>query len=128
MLGSWVGEIVRYGILGLVLYWLFLLHLPSKDRQIAEMIAQHRAQLKEKDEQITAIIDRFDNSMSHTRTEYKVSLDTVIKYNQDAQNSFGKVMQLELDAIGKSLEALTIMVAELRALSGPPTRKRADHA
>ena len=55
---GWVGA----GLLGLVLAWLLLKHLPEKDRQVRDLIDSQRAELKE------------------TRKEYKEALDVVLAH------------------------------------------------
>ena len=92
---GWVGA----GLLGLVLGWLLLVHLPSKDKQLKDMIndkdklfsdlsADKDRQLSEKDKQINTILDHkwaaieslikdHSETLKHVTTEFRNSLQDV---------------------------------------------------
>lgn len=89
--GGWLGA----GILGLVLGWLLLIHLPAKDKQIKEMTADKDGQLSAKDKllreiidtkdgQIRGLIEAKDNSITKMGEYHKAVVEAVVK-NCDEQ-------------------------------------------
>ena len=73
---GWIGA----GLLGLVLGWLLLIYLPSKDKQLKEF-------LEAKDLHVQHITDKFVRSMEikdqaaiEAAKSYKAAMDSVIKY------------------------------------------------
>ena len=64
---GWAGA----GLLGLVLCWLLLRHLPEKDRQFREMNDKH-------DLKITDIMSSFRDEMRDNREEFKVALQAML--------------------------------------------------
>lgn len=58
---GWAGA----GLLGLVLSWVFLVHLPSKDKQIKEIMADARME------------------MAQQRADFKVSLDRITEHCEE---------------------------------------------
>lgn len=91
---GWVGA----GLLGLVLGWLLLIHLPAKDKQIAgliesrdnfvrELTASFRASLQEESKE-------WAEQFRQGRADYKASLDAVVQH-----------CERETTAISQSLRA-----------------------
>ena len=64
---GWAGA----GLLGLVLSWLLLRHLPEKDRQAKEINDKN-------DLKITAIISSFRDEMRENREEFKIALQAML--------------------------------------------------
>ncbi len=78
-----------FGIAGLVLSWLLLVHLPAKDKQIKDILDNHAALEKEQ------------------RTEYKVTLELIIKSNKEQVEGLGNALQEDLKSLQTEITALT---------------------
>lgn len=80
---GWTGV----GLLGLVLGWLLLKHLPAKDVQIKEMIAGKDAQIKElvsaKDIQMDKLVGSFQMEAKELRSEFRDALNLIVKHCED---------------------------------------------
>lgn len=88
---GWVGA----GLLGLILGWLLLRHLPSKDAQIKDFMETKDAQVKElilaKDEQIRVLSERYERKVdglilafqiesTDSKKEFRQALDLVLAH------------------------------------------------
>ena len=89
---GWVGA----GLLGLVLAWLLLKHLPDKDRMIREILKEHDAEVKE-------IVAGFQGQLDRARGEYVASL----KYVADKSE---QVMKEQVAALHREFERLEHML------------------
>ena len=73
-LSGWAGT----GLLGIVLGWLLTKHLPDKDRQFTELIANHTKQtaelVVEHRKEMKEQTDSFNKVLIEKRTEFTVSL------------------------------------------------------
>lgn len=96
---GWAGA----DILGLVLGWLLLKHLPSKDQQLKEFIAA-------KDAVLLAQADACDKERRAQREDFRVALQQ-ISTHQDAQMlSLITTMHREIDALSQTIKTLAIAI------------------
>jgi hypothetical protein len=115
---AWVGT----GLLGGVLGWLLFVHLPSKDKQIAGLIADRDRAMTEKDERhdahIKGLTDRFNETMTgivvrytdqerERRADYREALAVVVSHCEKETSQTGA-------AIRKNLEGFTQLMEEVR--------------
>lgn len=63
---GWIGA----GLLGLVLAWLLLKHLPEKDRQVERLVQACDAEVR-------TIVDKFDGAIRDGRTEFRDILNAM---------------------------------------------------
>lgn len=66
---GWLGA----GLLGLVLGWLLLLHLPAKDKQIKDLLDASNTRLD-------TLIDKHNAAMERAQILFRESLDTVVEH------------------------------------------------
>lgn len=66
---GWIGA----GLLGLVLSWLMLKHIPDKDKQVKELVDSHNARMDN-------LTSRYEASMDRQRDLFKASLDGVLRH------------------------------------------------
>lgn len=99
--GGWAGA----GLLGLVLAWLLLKHLPDKDKQLQGMVSSKDRAVKDvvdtKDATIKAIVDRYDAHDVQQRAEFHKSLQAV---EERCERSF--------QALQRGVEKNTEVIAE----------------
>ncbi len=76
---GWVGA----GLLGLVLGWLLLVHLPAKDKQLKEL-------LDSKDKQMTSVLDRKWEMIQKLSTDYKEGIKDVTSHCQQEISEMSK--------------------------------------
>lgn len=80
---GWVGA----GLLGLVLSWLLLVHLPAKDKQLKEFMDSkdtHIASLTEKYEKKLELVTlTFEKEATEARNDFKRTLDIVMGHCTD---------------------------------------------
>lgn len=111
---GWVGA----GLLGLVLGWLLLKHIPDKDRQLKELISEFRAALVDKDVQMQRVIEshlaaekqqRQDHAEMERaqRAEYKDTLTQLLKHNREQMDGLGHALKEDLAALQEGFEQLT---------------------
>ena len=72
---GWIGA----GLLGAVLSWLMLVHLPAKDKQIREIMASH------------------NESTRLLAADFKISLDAVVKHCADENDKAYRMLELLRD-------------------------------
>lgn len=82
---GWIGA----GLLGLVLCWLMLKHLPDKDKLVKEIVDGHNAR-------VDAMISRQEASMDRQRDAFKHSLEEVLKHCVDEADETRKAFVEEL--------------------------------
>lgn len=74
---GWVGA----GLLGAVLAWLLLFHLPSKDKQLRELMEAHAKQLDAIVEKHSAAMNaeaaRCDAGRRESRADFQHALETI---------------------------------------------------
>ncbi len=77
---GWAGA----GLLGLVLSWVFLVHLPSKDKQLKETMAEHRNELAQQRSDFKVNLDRI---AEHCESEMKHVTDTFYSAIRDLKDT-----------------------------------------
>lgn len=78
---GWVGA----GLLGAVLSWLLLKHLPAKDAQLERIITRHEEELSH------AIADQ--------RAEFTKALELLLRHNADQNNALSSAINKDLELI-----------------------------
>jgi len=112
--GGWGGA----GLLGLVLGWLLLRHLPAKDAQLKELmtdkdnhakalVADHQGATKE-------LIARNDAALKLAREDYKESLKGVQEHCERETMSLSNLMGKEVSAMSAKIGELEKTVRELQ--------------
>ncbi len=89
---GWVGA----GLLGLVLGWLLLVHLPAKDKHVKDVVADKDALLKEfvgdKDKQVMTLIETFSGELKAERETCEKRWDRLIEQkNANHQESVAQM-------------------------------------
>lgn len=82
---GWVGA----GLLGAVLGWLLLKHLPDKDKQIKEFV-------QGKDDHVKALADEFRRELKETRIEYRAALESVLGHCRQEMETISATLKEEL--------------------------------
>jgi hypothetical protein len=104
---GWFGA----GLLGAVLAWLLLVHLPARDKQLKEILDRHDTRIREKDSEIEAITqlhrDALDTAIRAYREELRTERETCERRDaalmrQLAENN--KALVASLDRVGISVE------------------------
>lgn len=100
---GWVGA----GLLGLVLSWLLLKHLPDKDKQLKDIMDSKDAQIKyltEKHEaKIESITSAFEKESAAAKNEFKVTLGEVISHCERENVRVMEAFRTELKSIAEKL-------------------------
>lgn len=99
--GGWLGA----GLLGLVLGWLLLRHLPEKDRQIKEI-------LDAKDKQFTELLDAKDKQIDEQRKEFACSMEKMVQAFRDESGIERASCDKRFDMLAASLSSLTDFLAK----------------
>lgn len=101
---GWVGA----GLLGAVLAWLMLKHLPDKDKQINTVVESNTAYIREKD-------DKHDILLQAMAARYDDQLKAVAKTFQEESRECRAEFRAALDRIqNKCREEFVDEVSELR--------------
>lgn len=82
---GWVGA----GLLGLVLSWLLMVHLPAKDKQIRDLMESNDARHRE------------------ARAEYRETLDQILTYGERHITSVAGQLAAELGRLREAIEAIS---------------------
>lgn len=105
---GWVGA----GLLGLLLGWLLLKHLPEKDKQIKTLIDDH-----------TAALERLHEECSQERKEqftyFNDALNRIIERHSHDHEQTAKTLRDELESLRTAIVTLGQAVDALRH-SGKP--------
>lgn len=122
---GWFGA----GLLGSVLAWLLLVHLPARDKQLKDILDRHDARLREKDSEIGTLAqlhrDALDTAIKAYREELRIERETCERRDaalmrQLAENN--KALVASLDKVGLSVErhheVVTGWVEQLREQRG----------
>ena len=102
-LNGWIAAGSTVGLLAPVLYWLCMIHLPAKDRQIDDMI-------KKKDDQVTmltalyekrmdAVTASFKQECKEGRDEFKTALTAVLNHCQEEGKRVMDALRIELNTL-----------------------------
>lgn len=97
---GWAGA----GLLGLVLGWLLLWHLPKKDEQILTLVESKDQALREQHEEFTAtlkeLVDEKGRSDKEQRERFAIAIDSLMR-------DFRQESSLERQACEKHFEVLS---------------------
>lgn len=100
---GWAGA----GILGLVLAWLLLRHLPAKDAQLKELLATHQAAMNAKDQAhemaVKEIVAVFVANEKERRAEFKDSLNQILAHCERGEQRTANAIKEAFAAIDKPL-------------------------
>ena len=92
---GWVGA----GLLGLVLGWLLLVHLPGKDKQLKDFIEAKDATIKD-------LLLAFDTKVKEARCEYQQTLDRILSYGERHIASVAGQLTAELARLREAIESI----------------------
>lgn len=121
---GWVGA----GLLGAVLSWLLLKHLPEKDRQQKEMNDSHRLHTKERDatyaetiKEINAHHERVieqirahhEHVLSQSRDDFTRYLNRIIEHCQSEMASVTRFIEKDLQSLSASMAKIDLRNADL---------------
>lgn len=70
---GWVGA----GLLGAVLAWLLLVHLPAKDKQLNDLLASQARKDGDALVHFDAVVDKKDKQIDQQRAEFTIALTTM---------------------------------------------------
>jgi hypothetical protein len=117
---GWAGA----GLLGLVLGWLLFVHLPAKDKQIAELVKSRDDMVKELTgsfrEGIVESEKRATEVDRERREDYRISLQMVVSHCEKEMSSTSTVMRQNLDESNRLLGELRGLMKEIRDRKGGP--------
>ena len=103
---GWAGA----GLLGLVLAWLLLKHLPDKDKQIQGLIDSKDAAVKglieAKDAAVKEITLLFRDSLSAATTAFTASVEKLSSRDEARTTDLKTTMLAEFGKLGDKLEKL----------------------
>lgn len=106
---GWTGV----GLLGLVLFWLLIIHLPSKDKQLREYVT-------DKDEQFREYVQGKDAHIEKLSTDFHADLKLTTEHCERELREIGDWFRKEM------AETRTVFVSNLRDIVRDETRKRAE--
>lgn len=96
---GWVGA----GLLGLVLGWLLLRHLPEKDRQMKEYVTEKDIQMNKyvenKDKQMDKILTDAENSSIRQGNDFKEALVQITDHCAQEMKNLTEFWKRELDIL-----------------------------
>lgn len=92
---GWIGA----GLLGAVLSWLLLKHLPDKDKLIRELIA-------DKDAQIQTVLQTKWAALSKLTDDYKESLKSVAEHCEREMAHISTAWEKEITRLASAIESL----------------------
>ena len=112
--GGWAGA----GLLGLVLGWLLLKHLPAKDAQLDKLINDHanRTEKLVADHHNTTkeLVARHDASVGVVRADFKESLNGITSHCEREVQSLANFIGKEVQAQSTKIDKLEIAVRDLQ--------------
>lgn len=88
---GWIGA----GLLGAVLAWLMMIHLPAKDKQMQSMIDSHVSSMRD-------LIDKKSATIKDVITIAQKNIETVVSASQNMINASNDHCQSELEKIVNS--------------------------
>jgi gas vesicle protein len=96
---GWVGT----GLLGAVLSWLLLVHLPAKDKQLKEIMdskdALLVAEMNKRDEVIKDLTIAFNTQSRDMRKEFRETMDAVLASHERRVAELATAMRNELEQL-----------------------------
>lgn len=128
---GWVGA----GLLGLVLAWLMLKHLPDKDKQLKELTEAKDKQIQDlivakdgqitsmlatKNEQLKQLLGASGEQSARMHEENQKSMDRVIAHCKDEMSVTNQILQHDLRELGETIDRLTQAVGQIPRRRLPP--------
>lgn len=111
---GWAGA----GLLGLVLAWLLLKHVPDKDKQIRDLVNDYFSLLGAKDKSHAKIIEDKDTAAAlatrEARTEFRAMLLEVVAMHEKQLNGFAALIHKDNEAISRLIEQMKETVDKLQ--------------
>jgi hypothetical protein len=98
---GWAGA----GLLGLVLAWLLLKHLPLKDEQLERMHGSHKAEM------VSAITAQ--------RADFRESLTQIMQVHEREVSGIINALHKDLETLSKAVEALERTVSSFERRRSP---------
>jgi hypothetical protein len=115
---GWAGA----GLLGLVLGWLLFVHLPAKDKQIAELVKSRDDMVKELTgsfrEGIVESEKRATEVDRERREDYRISLAMVVSHCEKEMSGTSAAIRRDLDELNAALAEFRSLMKELRDRKG----------
>lgn len=103
---GWAGA----GLLGAVLSWLLLRHLPAKDAQLEKLIKDKDdridALVKEHRETVREVIQHHTDNAVRARDDFRTILNSVIQHCEKEVTGMATVMREEFGALDTSIANL----------------------
>jgi gas vesicle protein len=103
---GWVGA----GLLGAVLAWLLLKHLPAKDKQVTDMMARRDQVVKEVADKhavtVKDLVITFAEQQRETRMEFKEALKTMMAQHDRQVSELASAMKREFAEITKPIQEI----------------------
>lgn len=110
--GGWAGA----GLLGLVLGWLLLKHLPAKDAQLSAL-------LKDKDAQVLDMITAFSTMLEKQRTDFREVLTYLQEACEREMTAISNGFKRDMEYMNSNINSLnTYIAALLRKENGDPLK------
>jgi hypothetical protein len=110
---GWVGA----GLLGLVLAWLLLRHLPDKDRQLSDWMVR-------RDAMVTEMVAHHDQVSTDQRKDFRESLGSIIAQHDREFSTLVSTFSNDLRAIGHRLESAPWNGIDRRRPAREPTPRK----
>ena len=99
---GWVGA----GLLGLVLGWLLLKHLPDKDKHLERIIDKHlEAELQQRENH--SALER------EQRVEFRTALELILTHSRSQIEGIGTALGTDLNQLRNSVEEVSALVHEV---------------
>lgn len=92
---GWLGA----GLLGSVLAWLLMVHLPAKDKQLKEFITIKDDQIKAKDDQIMLILAKKWEAIQELSRGFQASVREVVEHCEKETDEMARKCGENLDKI-----------------------------
>ena len=97
---GWAGA----GLLGAVLAWLLFIHLPSKDKQIRELIVEHNGTVKVVAEEHSAAMREVTKTFKEETKAERVSCESHFSRLADAMGKASESNMAAMRALGDQLQ------------------------
>lgn len=98
---GWVGA----GLLGLVLAWLLLKHLPAKDAQITEFILHFETMAAKKDARMDSQRSEYLDSLAAARTEFTANQNALVTTFRQESSAEREACERHFKVLADSINA-----------------------
>lgn len=100
---GWTGA----GLLGLVMWWLAVKHLPAKDAQFERL-------LDIKDGQIKAAYGQYKSDLKDYREDHRVHLEKILEHCRRENEELGSMVRAQFETFQRTLIGLEGAIRALR--------------